>query len=61
MANALTGIRILCGIIILRFPAFSGCFFLFYLLGGFTDAIDGTVARKETGEIAIFRKTNRSA
>lgn len=53
MANVLTGIRILCGIIILRFPAFSGCFFLFYLLGGFTDAVDGTVARK-TGTVSAF-------
>jgi len=53
MANILTGIRILCGILILRFPAFSGWFYFFYLLGGFTDAIDGTVARK-TGTASTF-------
>lgn len=46
MANVLTGIRILCGIAIAFFPAFSGWFYFLYLLGGFTDAIDGTVARK---------------
>lgn len=46
MANVLTGIRILCGILILFFPAFSKWFMLFYLVGAFTDAIDGTVARK---------------
>jgi len=46
MANVLTGIRILCGIPILFIPAFSELWYLFYLLGGFTDAIDGTVARK---------------
>lgn len=46
MANILTLSRILCGILILFFPAFSGWYYLFYLLGGFTDAIDGTVARK---------------
>ena len=46
MANVLTGIRILCGLLILCFPAFSGWFYCFYLIGGLTDAIDGTVARK---------------
>lgn len=46
MANVLTGMRILCGILILCFPAFSEWYYFFYLLGGFTDAVDGTVARK---------------
>lgn len=53
MANVLTGIRILCGIIMLCFPAFSGWFYCFYLIGGFTDAIDGAVARK-TGTASAF-------
>ena len=46
MANILTAIRIICALLILIFPAFSTWFYLFYLLGGFTDAVDGTVARK---------------
>lgn len=46
MANVLTGIRILCGLLILCFPAFSRWYYCFYLIGGLTDAIDGTVARK---------------
>lgn len=46
MANILTGIRILCGLLLLFCPAFSGGYYCFYLIGGFTDAIDGTVARK---------------
>ncbi len=46
MANILTGIRIICGLLILCFPAFSGWFYCLYLIGGITDAIDGTVARK---------------
>ena len=45
MANVLTSIRIVCGVLILCFPAFSKWYYLLYLLGGFTDAIDGTVAR----------------
>ena len=53
MADIFTGLRILCGILILFFPAFSGWYYLFYLLGGFTDAIDGTVARK-LGEASDF-------
>lgn len=53
MANILTGMRILCGILIMCFPAFSGWYYLFYLIGGFTDAIDGTVARK-TGTASDF-------
>ena len=46
MANVLTGMRILCGLLMLCFPAFSGWYYCFYMIGGFTDAIDGTVARK---------------
>ena len=46
MANILTTVRIICAPLILIFPAFSTQFYVFYLLGGITDAIDGTVARK---------------
>ena len=53
MANILTGMRILCGILIMCFPAFSGWYYFFYLLGGLTDAIDGTVACK-TGKASDF-------
>ena len=53
MANLLTGIRILCGLLILCFPTFSKWYYSFYLIGGFTDAIDGTVARK-TGSASDF-------
>jgi len=53
MANVLTGIRILCGLLIPCFPAFSRWYYVFYLLGGFTDAIDGTVARK-MGTVSEF-------
>lgn len=46
MANILTAIRIICGLLLLHFPAFSGEYYILYLLGGFSDAIDGTIARK---------------
>ena len=51
MANILTGIRILCSIALLFCPVFSPAFYSLYLVGGFSDMIDGTVARK-TGTVS---------
>ena len=53
MANILTGCRILGSIILLFFPAFSVAFYIIYLFCGFTDMIDGTIARK-TSSISKF-------
>ena len=46
IANILTGCRILGSILLLFFPAFSLDFYITYLLCGFSDMIDGTIARK---------------
>ena len=46
IANILTGCRILGSILLLFFPAFSVAFYIIYLFCGFSDMIDGTVARK---------------
>ena len=46
LANILTGYRIFGSILLLFFPAFSLAFYIVYLLCGFSDMIDGTVARK---------------
>ena len=46
IANILTGCRIFGSILLLFFPAFSVGFYTVYLLCGFSDMIDGTVARK---------------
>lgn len=46
MANIITGCRILCSILLLFVPAFSPAFYIIYLVAGFTDMIDGTIARK---------------
>ena len=46
MANMVTGCRIVCSILLLFVPAFSRRFVLLYLACGFTDMIDGTIARK---------------
>ena len=53
MANIVTGCRILCSIVLLFFPAFSSWFYILYLVCGFTDMIDGTIARK-TNSVSEF-------
>ena len=46
IANILTGCRIFGSILLLFFPAFSLDFYITYILCGFSDMIDGTIARK---------------
>ncbi len=46
IANIITGCRILCSGLLLFFPAFSIEFYIIYLICGFSDMIDGTIARK---------------
>ena len=53
IANILTGCRILGSILLLFFPAFSLVFYIIYLFCGFSDMIDGTIARK-TNSISKF-------
>lgn len=51
MANIITAIRIVCGIALLFFPAFSPVFYALYIVAGVSDMIDGAVARK-TGTVS---------
>ena len=46
IANILTGCRIFGSVLLLFFPAFSLAFYITYTLCGFSDMIDGTIARK---------------
>ena len=46
IANILTGCRMIGSILLLFFPAFSLDFYITYLLCGFSDMIDGAIARK---------------
>ena len=46
IANIITSCRILLSITLLFCPVFSVCFHGIYLLCGFTDMVDGTIARK---------------
>ena len=56
IANIITGFRILGGISLLFFPAFSVAFYIIYLLCGFSDMIDGTVARKTNSSSSFGAK-----
>lgn len=53
MANCITSIRILSSIALLFCPLLSPAFYALYLVAGFTDMIDGTVARK-TNTVSEF-------
>ncbi|MGN1414401.1 MAG: CDP-alcohol phosphatidyltransferase family protein [Anaerovoracaceae bacterium] len=53
MANIITGCRIVCSLFLLFVPTFSPAFFVLYLVTGFTDMIDGTVARM-TNSVSEF-------
>ena len=46
IANILTGCRIFGSILLLFFPTFCLEFYITYLLCGFSDMVDGTIARK---------------
>ena len=46
IANIITISRILCSVCMLFCPVFSICFYVMYLFCGFTDMVDGTIARK---------------
>lgn len=49
-ANILTGCRIIASILLFFAPVFSAGFYIIYLFCGFTDLIDGTVARRTDSE-----------
>lgn len=46
IANIITGCRIICSVLLLFIPLFSVGFYVVYLLCGFSDMVDGVVARK---------------
>jgi len=53
IANILTACRILGSVLLLFVPVFSLAFYIIYLFCGFSDMIDGTIARK-TNSISKF-------
>ncbi len=53
VANAITSCRILCSLLLLIFDLFSIGFYITYILCGFSDMIDGSIARK-TNSVSEF-------
>ena len=53
IANILTSCRILGSVLLLFFPAFSLGFYIIYFFCGFSDVLDGTIARK-TNTVSSF-------
>ena len=53
MANIITGIRVLCSIVLLFCTVLSPAFYTLYIIAGLTDMIDGWVA-KRTNTVSEF-------
>lgn len=53
IANIITGIRILCSIVLLFCTTLSPVFYTLYIVAGFTDMIDGWMARR-TNTVSEF-------
>ena len=61
IANIVTGCRILGSVLLLFFPAFSVEFYIIYIICGFIDMIDGTIARKTNSTIEFGDKIDTVA
>ena len=59
MANIITALRVPCSIAMAAVPVFSVPFYVLYLLCGFSDMIDGTIARRtdSAGEFGAMLDT----
>ena len=60
-ANIVTGCRIGGSILLLFFPAFSVEFYIIYIICGFSDMIDGTIARKTNSTSELGAKIDTVA
>ncbi len=61
VANVITAFRIVFSLILLFLPVFSPWFYGFYIAAGFSDMIDGTIARKTGTESAFGAKLDSLA
>ena len=61
IANIVTGCRILGSVLLLFFPAFSVEFYIIYIICGFGDMIDGTIARKTNSACEFGAKIDTAA
>lgn len=61
IANIVTGCRALGSVLLLFFPAFSVEFYIIYIICGFIDMIDGTIARKTNSTSELGAKIDTVA
>ena len=61
MANIITGFRLFGSALLVFLPTFSLRFYVVYFLCGFTDMIDGTVARKTGSASRLGEKLDTAA
>ncbi|MGN0632744.1 MAG: CDP-alcohol phosphatidyltransferase family protein [Oscillospiraceae bacterium] len=61
MANIVTGSRILFSIFLMFTHVFSPLFYFLYLMAGFTDMIDGSIARKTNTACEFGSKLDTAA
>ena len=61
IANIITSCRIFGSILLLFFPTFSVEFYIIYLFCGFSDMIDGTIARKTNSTSKFGSQLDTSA
>lgn len=61
IANIVTGCRILGSVLLLFLPALSTEFYALYILCGFSDMIDGTIARKTNSASETGAKIDTAA
>ena len=61
IANIITGCRILGSGLLLLFPVLSVEFYIIYIICGFTDMIDGTIARKTNSASKLGEKLDTMA
>lgn len=53
MADSITALRIVCSLLLLPCRALSPCFYGLYIIAGFSDVLDGAVARR-TNTVSDF-------
>ena len=61
IANIVSGMRILGSVLLLIFPVFSVEFYAIYIICGFSDMIDGTIARVTNGSSELGAKIDTAA
>ena len=61
IANIITSFRILGSVLLFFFPVFSSAFYITYLLCGFSDMIDGTIAKRTNSVSDIGAKIDSIA